>query len=1257
MQNVPGRHKGFHGVNLLLAVADAGLGAVWCGICPSEDRVQAFRKLLRVPANRNRICVTDPLGNSRQTGYDSLGHPRKVQDPRGNTAYFNYNATSGFLVSGVDPNNNAAYFGYDSWRNVTKSVSPRWRETGAYSNFAAYFAYNTLDLRTKAQDALGNVTYFGYSVRGDLSKACNARGTTAYFAYNGLRLKTMRAITDASGNPVTSAQYRYDTYMNRTAAVDGVGNPTYYRYDVLDRLNARRDALLNSSYFKYDAVSNLTAVRDANLNTGYFVYDGLNRMKQAFDPLNNRTYFRYDLAGNRTAVQDPRNNATYYAYDPLDRARCVTDPAGGKTYFAYDAAGNLHALCDPRLNTAYYRYDGLNRRTCVTDPLSRKTYFRYDAAGNLTAQTDALSNVAYFRCDAVNRPRCMVDPLNGRTYFRYDAVGNRTAGLDALSHATYFRYDALNRQTSVTDADNNVTYFGYDAVGNRTKVMNPLLKTAYFNYDALNRLACATDPLNERTYFRYDAVGNVVKVRDARWNATYYRYDALNRRNCTRDALGRTEYFGYDAASNLLKRQDAASATAYFSYDALNRRTEKKYADGSYGYFRYDAVSNRTGACDARGWTYFGYDALNRLASEVQPGAVSLYHRYDAVGNRIALNTAAGTSYYQYDALRRMTSAISGQPALGYGTQAYGTTAYGGAAGQIQATSYTYDATSRRTKTLLGNGCATYYSYDAANRLTSQKSILPGGAALVYFNYGYDAASRIVKIGREAGKTIYYSYDNADRLTGENWYNSGMQNVYAFQWSYDAVGNRHWQNRLGQQSYFSYDAANELNKSAVVGGSATYYSYDPNGNCAKISAANGSTYFAYNSVNLMSRATFRNGVSNYFYYDALNRRRAIKESTGASYFAYDKDGLCLLVERNAAGSVTGAYTRGSAPVNGIGDLVVSQINTPTTTYYQYPVYDRGNVQRTVNAAGAVTGSFEYNAWGEKLLNQPPVEGTRFGFSAPAWITLKDDPDSSTLLPPTRGYYAGAGRFLQRDPRKRLAGGYLYARGNPPVLVDANGAVPGPAAPSLSPLPSPQDVDAWMQLLMPLASPGTGQNGQQTALGGGGVPCASGSTSEGGGPVKGQHSYNVLFFDGVPVGNPPQIYPLRPQALAWEEDLLIQVLKLTVPTFWTAVNPLTLMGGPDTDYIKPPDTLYDYQGDIYTGREINYLGIGMSEAWRGRTLWQAECDTVVWQSVWTVLPPWASGASIPPSAGTLYWLRKGYNDMQDVLERSGKSAGF
>ena len=38
---------------------------------------------------------------------------------------------------------------------------------------------------------------------------------------------------------------------------------------------------------------------------------------------------------------------------------------------------------------------------------------------------------------------------------------------------------------------------------------------------------------------------------------------------------------------------------------------------------------------------------------------------------------------------------------------------------------YEYDAASRRTKTLLGNGVKAYFSYDAANRLLARRASCP----------------------------------------------------------------------------------------------------------------------------------------------------------------------------------------------------------------------------------------------------------------------------------------------------------------------------------------------------------------------------------------------------------------------------------------------------------------------------------------------------------------------------------------------------
>jgi len=48
--------------NLLLAVADAGLGAVWCGIYPLEERVEAFRRLLATPKNIVPFALV-PIGH------------------------------------------------------------------------------------------------------------------------------------------------------------------------------------------------------------------------------------------------------------------------------------------------------------------------------------------------------------------------------------------------------------------------------------------------------------------------------------------------------------------------------------------------------------------------------------------------------------------------------------------------------------------------------------------------------------------------------------------------------------------------------------------------------------------------------------------------------------------------------------------------------------------------------------------------------------------------------------------------------------------------------------------------------------------------------------------------------------------------------------------------------------------------------------------------------------------------------------------
>ena len=67
---------------------------------------------------------------------------------------------------------------------------------------------------------------------------------------------------------------------------------------------------------------------------------------------------------------------------------------------------------------------------------------------------------------------------------------------------------------------------------------------------------------------------------------------------------------------------------------------------------------------------------------------------------------------------------------------------------------------------------------------------------------------------------IYYAYDEADRLTGEDWYDEQMTPLYAFQWDYDAAGNRTYESRDGQATYYTYRCVCQL---VSVGGPGFFF--------------------------------------------------------------------------------------------------------------------------------------------------------------------------------------------------------------------------------------------------------------------------------------------------------------------------------------------------------------------------------------------------------------------------------------------------
>ena len=255
----------------------------------------------------------------------------------------------------------------------------------------------------------------------------------------------------------------------------------------------------------------------------------------------------------------------------------------------------------------------------------------------------------------------------------------------------------------------------------------------------------------------------------------------------------------------------------------------------------------------------------------------------------------------------------------------------------------------------------------------------------------------------------------------------------------------------------------ELTQSQKLGTGWSYYQYDARGNCLTMLAPDGTTYYTYNGRNLMTSLKYRDGVINYFYYDANDRHYAIHDSDGTTYFTHDRDGLCTLLERDISGSVTAEHIRGYAPTGGIGDRAGARITATGGTYFQYDTTDpTGNTHRITRPDNTIAGAFEYNAFGRLLRDELPPEGTKVGFSSPAYLRLKDDPDHRHWLTMTRSYDSWVGRFLQRDVMGGLRGDYQYAQNRATRFVDPTGLRITPDS-NLHPRRIPLNNNLWMIL--------------------------------------------------------------------------------------------------------------------------------------------------------------------------------------------------
>ncbi len=571
------------------------------------------------PLNRP-IAVTDPLGRTTTTGYDSDGNVTLVIDPLNNRTSHTYDLADRPLTS-TDERGKTTVLSYDPAGNLLSQTTP-----------------------------LGEKTTWTYDDDGRVASVVDPRGNAT------------------GATPATfTTRYGYDLAGHLATVTDPLSHPTSTTFDAAGRTTTRTDAAGHTTGYSYDAADRLTAVTgpDATGATQAttYAYDPAGLLTGRTDPLGHTTGYGYDAAGRLATVTDPLGRRRTYGYDPdghatttvTARGNAAAQPGGTPTAAAgtitasYDILGRLVGRDLGGAQQFTFGYDAADRQVSATDPAGTETR-GYDDADRLLAVTRGTDTFSY----------------------TYDPAGNVTSrtypgGAAATTTATA-TYDDDGRQVSLTDGGATTT-FGYDQAGNLTGTTLPAANgyTTTRSYDPAGRSTtvattrAAATPTAPATLSRYDltldAVGNPTRVTTTRGTTAArtdsYTYDPADRLTAycpaasTCAGAATALRYSYDLVGNRLTQTRTGGpspGTTTYSYDNADPLTAAAVTGAATTTYGYDADGNQTTA----GTRTTTYTLDNRLATTTAGGATTAYG-YDAGGNRISATTAGVPTTYRWD--------------------------------------------------------------------------------------------------------------------------------------------------------------------------------------------------------------------------------------------------------------------------------------------------------------------------------------------------------------------------------------------------------------------------------------------------------------------------------------------------------------------------------------------------------------------------------------------------------------------------------
>lgn len=1014
--------------------------------------------------DRNQMVVkTDKKGNTIRFSYDDRGNTTQIIYPDGMKRNMTYDAGNRLLTLTIN--------GVMKLKNI----------------------YDTKGNLIKTSDALDRCREIEYDSRGNAVKVIMPDGGISLLSYDSRG--NITSITDEMENTVS---YEYDNCNRVISVIDGNKHRTRFSYNDCNLITSMTNADGKSRFYEYTKNGKLLKIKDFNGAVTSQEYNNMNQVKSITQPDRGTVFLEYDLMQNVSKRNFPNGAQVSYEYNSLNHLERMTLPTGGSISYEYDPNGNRVAEIDPNGTRISFEYDERNRRTAVIDGSGARTEFDYDMDGNLITITNPEGKSYTFSYDEAGQKISEIDILGNRKKYEYSQIGKISSittpkGKKILyeyypggalkkqifpngNHEEYFydnnknlvrrrnqkgdyllySYDSLDQLVKIKSSFGQEMSYCYDAVGNIISMKDALGHITKYEYSPGNHLTAVIDASGNKTEYAYDSMGSLIAICQhggccdvmgdqelmSTGHLTKYERDTMGKIVGIKDPLGEQEHYQYNLAGQLISKEDKEGFKTQYTYTLTGDLKEVNYADGRSVEFTYNSLRKLTEIKDWLGTTEVLRDEAGRPVKITDFKGRKVSYEWGKTGERKALIYPDGKEVrYEYDEFSRLCRLIDGEDEI----------------------LYKYNKEGFLKEKVFPNSLTSSYIYDDMGRLSSLIH-KEDDKLLEQFDYKYDLVGNKTEIIKKrqmlpdndaicqeyyneikkVNGVYKYQYDNNNRLTGVY---KDKDRLRKFE--YDAFGNRVKKREGNSDTYYYYNAMNQLLETGGAGG-AERYQYDKRGNISQI-IKNGeiSNTYRYDETNRMVEACNIKGQRATYTYNGIGNRVGKAENIGSNV-KYSCFLLDLTKDTNNLLQVADEKVQTFV---WDGQVVSLNTNQKHTSYYLYDEMD--SPIRLQTKEKQTVGLYVYDEFGNDLSTTQKIEQP-FGYTG-----YQHDKVSNTYFAQHREYISDKGRFAEADPvtgfihNPKTLNPYGYCFGNPMNLIDVNGKFPLPPTESTY-MPSQED---------------------------------------------------------------------------------------------------------------------------------------------------------------------------------------------------------